>query len=168
MTTRIRSRSESVIDSWSTIIENAGGQEKKLMDDMARVIGEAHIPYARLSRDDCTTGFSGTKRDFLILRHDYYSQYRMFIGAKEYGTSLDVSWFLTLYINRLRARMLKIATGNPHAFSMQLDIFQQQDVRAFVSIAHHCVKHAVEALCGELEQTPVGLNTQSKGFLSVW
>ena len=92
----------------------------------------------------------------------------MFLGAREYGGNLDVSWFLTVNPGGLKSVLSKRATGNPNAFSMQLDIFTQQDLRAWTTIAHHCVKRAIEVVCEDLKQTPAGLNTSSKGFLAVW
>jgi hypothetical protein len=59
-------------------------------------------------------------------------------------------------------------TGNPHAFSMNMNIFNQQDLRAFVTIANHCFRQALDQLYQELKITPVGLDTRSTGFLSVW
>jgi hypothetical protein len=52
--------------------------------------------------------------------------------------------------------------------SMALDFFRQQDAHAFVSVVHHCVTDTVKELLDDLDQSPASLNTQSKGFLSVW
>jgi hypothetical protein len=154
MTTNIRR--EAIVDSWGTIIEQGAGKDKRLMDDIARLINEAQMPQVTLTRDDCTVGMFGTKRDFLILKHNIYREYRMFLGARDYGTSLDASWFMTYVPSGFRRKV------------QNLDIFRQQDLKAFASIAHHCMKKAIEALCEELQQSPAGLNASSKGFLTVW
>ena len=150
-------RRESIIDSWSTLIEHAAGRDKQLMDEISRFITEANMPHVMLARDECVTRTFGTKRDFLILKHDILREYRIFTGARDYGANLDISWFMTFV---------------PYAFSRRrlqnLDMFIQQDLRAFASVALHCTKKAVEALCEELQQSPAGLNTASKGFLTVW
>jgi hypothetical protein len=92
----------------------------------------------------------------------------MFLGARDYGASLDASWFLTVNAGGLTRAISKRATGNPLALSQQLDIMTQQDLRAFTTISHHCFKRAIDIVCEELNQTPPGLNASSKGFLSVW
>ena len=66
-------RREAVIDSWSTIIEQAAGQDKRLMEDMTRFITEANMPDVTLVRDECTMGMFGSKRDLLILKHEQHS-----------------------------------------------------------------------------------------------
>ncbi len=49
-----------------------------------------------------------------------------------------------------------------------LDIFAQQDLRAYATVVHQCVRDAVEALMDELGQDSSKINRQSKGFLEVW
>jgi hypothetical protein len=150
-------RREAVIDSWSTIIEQAAGQDKRLMEDMTRFITEANMPDVTLVRDECTMGMFGSKRDLLILKHEQHREYRMFLGARDFGANLDASWFLTY---------VPIGFGR-RVPQQNLNIFTQQDLRAFVSVAHHCMKKAIELLC-EGQQTPAGLNNSSTGFLTVW
>ncbi len=94
--------------------------------------------------------------------------YKLYIGARDYGTSLDVSWYLTIQPSALKRTLSKYTTGNPQALSMQVDFFSQQDLSAYTSYAHHCVTETVQKLMKELEQDPTGLNTKSKGFLELW
>jgi hypothetical protein len=110
----------------------------------------------------------GATRDMYILSHDVLREYRMFLGARDYGANLDVVWFLTLSPGFLKSSMSTRVAGNPLAFSMRVDIFTQQDLRAWTTIAHHCVKRAVDAVYEDLHKSPVGLDTSSKGFLNVW
>lgn len=158
----------SVIEQWGTVIAHGAGQEKRVMDDIQTFLKEANMPHVRIARDDCSTGLFSTRRHFFILDHDILREYRMFLGARDYGANLDVSWFLTVNPSGLKRALSRKTTGNPLAFSMQVDIFTQQDLRSWTTIAHHCVKQAIETVCEELQQVPAGLNTSSKGFLSVW
>jgi hypothetical protein len=68
----------------------------------------------------------------------------------------------------LKRALSRYSSGNPLALSMQLDFFRQQDANAFVTAVHHTVTDTAKELLDELDQNPAGLNTQSKGFLSVW
>jgi len=94
--------------------------------------------------------------------------YRMYIGARDFGTNLDVSWYVTIQPSALKRALSKYTTGNPQALSMQVDFFSQQDLSAYTSYAHFCVKETVKTLMKQLEQDPTGLNTKSKGFLELW
>jgi hypothetical protein len=166
MTTAIKRN--SVIEQWGTMVEGGAGQEKRVMDDLFTLLKEANMPHIKIHRDDCNTGMFSAKRNMYILVHDILREYRMFLGARDYGANLDVGWFLTLNPGGLKSAMSKRIAGNPLAFSMRVDIFTQQDLRAWTTIGHHCVKRAIDAVYQELQKTPVGLDTSSKGFLNVW
>jgi hypothetical protein len=63
----------------------------------------------------------------------------------------------------------KYATGNPHVLSQNIDIFKQQDLQAFITVAHQSLKRVLDMLLEELKLDPSGLrSSKSKGFLSVW
>ncbi|MCD6473249.1 hypothetical protein J7K55_09160 [Candidatus Aerophobetes bacterium] len=51
---------------------------------------------------------------------------------------------------------------------MGIDIFDQQDLRAYVTVTHHCLLKAVENLMKELGQDSSKIERKSKGFLEVW
>jgi hypothetical protein len=105
---------------------------------------------------------------FLVVNHGSIRDYHLYIGARDFGTNLDVSWYLTIQPGGLKRMMSKYMTGNPQALSMQVDFFSQQDLNACVGFAHYCVTATVKQLLKELEQDPTGLNTKSKGFLELW
>ncbi len=58
--------------------------------------------------------------------------------------------------------------GSDKALSFALDVFDQQDLQAYVTVAHRCLLKAVRALMDELGQDFSRVNTKSKGFLEVW
>ena len=115
-----------------------------------------------------SSGMFGTKRDFLVVAHTNLRDYKMYIGARDYGIHLDVAWYLTAEPRFLKRAVSKYTMGNPQALSMQVDFFSQQDLQAFLGIAHHCVTTTVENVLNELGQDPTSLNTRSKGFLELW
>jgi hypothetical protein len=51
---------------------------------------------------------------------------------------------------------------------MQVDMFSQQDLSAYVSVAGHCVEEAVQMLVEQLNQDPTRANTRTTGFLDLW
>ena len=84
----------------------------------------------------------------------------MYIFARDVGKHLDCGWFLTVEPGIFKK-----------VFSQQmsdLDVFAQQDLSAWKFIVHRTFLHHVKELMAKLEQDVTGMNTQSKGFLSVW
>jgi hypothetical protein len=158
---------EKVIDNWNMIIEQAAGRDKWVLDTTETFIQEANMPDVVFKQDQVTTGLFGAKRLFLLVDHRHLKEYHMYIGARDFGTNLDVCWFLTLAPSGLKSAVSRYATGNPMALSSQINLFSQQDLRAFTTIAHHCVKRTVDMLCEELKLGPPSMG-QSKGFLNVW
>ena len=61
-----------------------------------------------------------------------------------------------------------LAHGNINALSFNLDIFDTQDLRAYVTSVHHCcVTRAVQEVGRTIGQDTSKFNWQSKGFLQV-
>lgn len=95
----------------------------------------------------------------------------MYVGARDYGRHLDVSWFLTVEPGFFKKAFSDILTkgANPMALSMMLDLFDQQDLRAYVTAVHRCcIRQAVEELVATLGQDSSRFDWKSKGFLEVW
>jgi hypothetical protein len=161
-------KNESVVDKWNTLVENGAGRAKQVMDAIETKIKAANIPGVRTSQRDVSSGMFGTKRSFIHVGNDSLPDFLLYIGARDYGVHLDVAWFLTVQPTGLKRAFSKYSMGNPLAMSMALDFFRQQDAHAFVTTVHHCVTEEVKTLLDDLDQDPRTLNTQSKGFLSVW
>ena len=161
-------KNESVVDKWNTMVVSGAGRAKWTLDTIENKIKASTIPGARTSQREVSSGVFGTKRVFLHVVNDSLRDFLLYIGARDYGVHLDVSWYLTVQPTGLRRALSRYSSGNHLAISMALDFFRQQDAHAFVTVVHHCVTDTVKELLDELEQDPKALNTQSKGFLSVW
>ena len=160
---------EAVVDSWNVLVIGGAGRGEWAIERIDTKLGEAKMPGVHAQERDVSSGLFGTKRHFLVVGHNALRDYHMYIGARDFGTHLDVSWYLTIEPGPLKRAVSKYTMGNPQALSMQIDFFSQQDMSAFVTGAHHCVKETVQELYEELKLDPTGLlNTKSKGFLSVW
>jgi len=161
-------KNESVVDKWNTLVENGAGRAKQVMDAIETKIKTANMPGVRTSQRDVSSGVFGTKRTFIHVGNDSLPDFLLYIGARDYGIHLDVSWYLTVQPRGLKRAFSKYSMGNPIAMSMALDFFRQQDASAFVTTVHHCVTEEVKMLLDSLDLDSKNLNTQSKGFLSVW
>ena len=68
---------------------------------------------------------------------------------------------------KLRGRSAAIATAGAAGVLMEVDIFDQQDLCAYVTVTHHCLLKAVENLMKDLGQDLSKIERKSKGFLEV-
>jgi hypothetical protein len=161
-------RHEGVLQSWNRLVENGAGHGKEILDAVEEKIRASKMPDILWNQREASSGFMGAKRWFLVIGHRNLNDYRMYIGARDFGLHLDVSWYLTVQPSTLKRAFSKYTMGNPNAISMQMDFFRQQDLSACVGYAHKCVMEEVEKLLQQLGQDPRTLNTKSKGFLELW
>jgi hypothetical protein len=93
----------------------------------------------------------------------------MFIGARDYGDTLDVQWYLTCEPGFFKRHLSDILTrgASDKALSFNLDLFQQQDLNAYATVVHHCFLEAIEKLMSGLDQDSSKIDRKSKGFLGV-
>jgi hypothetical protein len=163
-------KGESVVESWNFIVEQGAGKDKWILDTTQKLILEAKIPDAACYQKYVKASFMSPERNSLIVSHIRLTDYKMYIFARNFGTHLDIGWFGTIEPRFLKRTLSKYAMGNPQALSGQVDMFDQQDLRACFTIAHHCLERTIDILLEELKQEPLGLRgaPQSKGFLNVW
>ena len=168
-------KKEEVIDNWSILIENGNGRAEDIFRDTNSFILETKAPAIAIKREEISPsmlkGVLGRKRDFLTVvdkRNIRLKPYKIFINARDYGKNLDVSWYLT-FKPELWKRILALfpfVSIVPKKLS-DLDIFDQQDLRAYATNAHHCVIKAVEKLMLSLGQDPAKIDRKSRGFLGI-
>lgn len=181
-------RKEQEVDNWSVLIRGAQGKAGNIFGNTGNFIDQTNVPDVNVERRKVTPGFIrglfGAKRDFLVVTQTTNRRlrpYQMFIGARDYGNNLDVSWYLIYrlsFTQRLIAflRVLPVISllflggelenkekkGDPN-----LDFFDEQDLRAYVTNAHKCVQDAVDKLMLELNQDPSKIDRKSRGFLGI-
>lgn len=172
-------KGEKVVESWATVIEGAQGKADAVFEIARNFLEKSEAPGVSWEMIDAQPsrikGMVGKKREHILVINKDLKPYRMYMGVRDYGTHLDVSWFLTEEpsILRIIGRLLLSA----FTFGIYLiywllfkgpDIFDQQDLRAYVTVGHHAVIRGVETLMAELNQDISGIDRKSKGFLEVW
>jgi hypothetical protein len=165
---------QKIMDTWGLVIEGAAGKDLTLMRTIQSMVRDSDLPGVECSKIEAQPsmlkGLFGKKRDYLMVVNEMVKDYRMYVGARDYGKHLDISWYLTVEPGFFKgAFSAMVANGNYQALSFSLDIFQNQDLRAYVTSVHRfCVRRAVEQLAAELGQDVEKFNWKSKGFLEVW
>jgi hypothetical protein len=159
-------RKEEVIDNWSVLIENGQGKAEGVFKDTTHFIKESKAPNLEIEEKELSPGvirgILGKKRNFLIITEEgnpRLEPFKIFLNARDYGNNLDVSWYLTYKVGFLK----KFKPG----VLADLDLFDQQDLRAYSTNAHHCLLKAVEKLMVEMHQDPSKIDRKSRGFLGI-
>jgi len=187
-------RKEQKVDNWSVLIRGAQGKAGNIFGNTGNFIDQTNVPDVKIEKmaiaPGLVRGLFGGKRDFLVISETGNSNlapYQMFIGARDYGDNLDVSWYLTYrigYGEKAWASLLKIPILNilllPFALmrgfgrlakvkkvGFELDLFDEQDLRAYATNVHHCLLQAVDKLMLELNQDPSKIDRKSRGFLGI-
>lgn len=165
-------KDEKVMDSWFTLMENAAGKSDALLDFTSQNLENVDAPNVYWDTETVKPGLfkglMGKKREFLLVTNDSLPDHKMYIGARDYGSDLSVSWFLTTEPRYFKKKISAAITGSDKALSFALDLFDQEELRAYVTVAHHSLLKAVNGMMKELGQDFSKVNTKSKGFLEVW
>jgi hypothetical protein len=158
-------KQESVVDTWSQIIEGGAGHEKEVMENTFKLITEARIPNVKVRQDEVRMGtFAGVRRDFILLAPEgSIKEFAMWITARDYGANLDAGWYLTYHPMGFKIRRYK-----PQEAVNRLNMFSQQDLASYLMVAHHCLLNSLEMLYKQLELDPPSWDRKSRGFLEVW
>jgi hypothetical protein len=168
-------RSEDVIENWSILVEEGSGKANDILEGTSRFLEESGVKNIAFERRLLAPGvikeILGEKREFLAIEplgSIKLKPYKIFLNARDYGKNLHVSWYLTYRVGFIKA-LLSLIPGLswiPKVLS-DLDLFEQQDLIAYVTNAHHCTLKAVEKLMLNLKQDPSKIDRRTRGFLGV-
>ena len=95
----VKLKDETILNQWSMLIDGAADRGNEVLDDIQARLTAARIPgNCAWDVEEVESGgmFSKTKREFLIVRLDQFSDYRNYISVRAYGTHLDCCRFLTV------------------------------------------------------------------------
>jgi hypothetical protein len=147
----------NVADSWSCILENAHGNAARIYRSTAAAILAAQLPDVYLERVFVRPKhWSKQEREYLLVMNESFKEYPIYIGAHDYGNNLAIYWYLVVTDDLFAA----LSSGNFH-------LFQEQELRAYVTVIHRCLRHAVSELLLSFGQDASFLEPKSMGFLGV-
>lgn len=168
----VKLKDETILNRWSMLVDGAAARGNEVLDEIQSRLTAARIPgNCTWSVEEVESGgmFSKTKREFLIVRIDQFSDYRNYIGVRPYGTHLDCCRFLTVEPGFFKKQISQaIAPGQDTLFSGPKNLLVEQDLTAWATVVHHATLDAVKSLMTKSGMDPAGLRRESKGFLEVW
>lgn len=185
---------EEILDDWSVLIGSAQGKAEEVFTATRELIAETKVPNVAVDRKGMSPGvirgLFGTTRNFLVVTEKGNRRlrpYQMYINARDYGTNLAVDWYLMYRSGRL-VQVLAAMSAIPffgllvlpfaaiaamgqrareRRGGLDLDLFDTQDLRTYVTNAHHCLLGSVDKLMVSLNQDPSKLERKSRGFLGI-
>jgi hypothetical protein len=166
-------KDEKILDTWGLVIEEGAGRAAGLAQTIADLVRRSELPGISCQKVEAQPGMLkglfGKKRDYMMITNEGLKDYRMYLGARDYGKHLDISWYLTVEPGFFKgAFSAMLANGNVNAMSLNLDVFDTQDLRAYMTSVHHCcVVRAVEQVFKEMGQDASKVDWRSKGILQV-
>jgi len=167
-------RKAEVLDNWSALIRNAQGQGDKIISATKELLEKSKAPSLEIREEKVGPGLTsviiGETRDFLIVtdrRNIKLSSFKAYINANNYGDCLFISWYLT-YLPDISQALFSLLPGARQILNLDdLNLFNRQDLTAYVTNAHHCLLEAVDKLMLGMGQDPSKIDRKSKGFLGI-
>lgn len=161
-----RLRREQIIDRWDLLISGGQGQGDAVVSATIFQIDQQQLPGVSYKQADFSPGIArglaGSTRPFLVISQSgnrRLQPYRMHVNVRDYGNNLQTSWFLSYhrsFFERIKPNPL-----------VRLDLFDEQDLRAYVTAVHHCFTDSVVDLVSSLGQDTSQVDRSSKGFLGI-
>jgi hypothetical protein len=168
------SKNAEVLENWSTLIGGAQGKGDQIIIATEELVASTKAPSVETVEESVGPGLSktafGETRKFLICTNKIglkFRSYKIFINANDYGKNLFVSWYLTHKPDWWETLMLLLPGAKQVLNLENLNLFDRQDLTAYVSNVHHCFLAAVDKLLLELKQDPSKIDRKTKGFLGI-
>lgn len=179
---------ERVMDQWSTLIDGANGDGEKVIAETILEIERVDAPNIHITRKEVRPGhgFISKRREFLVAEHRIFDTYDMYIGARDYGKQLFVSWYLVaepMSFMRLFRRspigaLLKLpflifgsmfskAQGGTGELFSRLNLFDNEELTAYVTTVHHALLESVKEVVENRRLDFTKIDTKTRGFLNI-
>lgn len=170
----VANRKADILDDWSILIKKAQGQRDKIISVTKELITDSKAPSIEMKEEKVGPSLAivslGEAREFLIVTNRVnakLSNFKTFVNANDYGENLFVSWYLTYRPDFLQS-LVMLLPGAKKVLSLDdLNLFNKQDLTAYVTNVHHCLLEAVEKLMTDLNQDPSKIERKSRGFLGI-
>ena len=170
----IAERKAEINEEWSILVRGAQGQRDKVISATKELINVAKAPSIEMKEEEVGPGLApttfGEKRAFLIVadrRSLKLGNFKTYVNANDYGDGLFVSWYLT-YMPDVWQVLASLIPGARKVVGLdELNLFNKQDLTAYVTCVHHCLLEAVEKLMLGMDQDPSKIDRKTRGFLGI-
>lgn len=172
MSRKIYVKNQRILDSWAVLIEDACGRGIEIYEVVKKLIQESQVPYITAEAVSIILESSLFKirvRNYLRVSNERLKGFQIFVGARDYGKDLYVSWYLTcekkLFKEATDAHLSKTNLGE--TFLSSLSFFTREELTAYITKIHRCVLKAVKVVMHSLGQDSSKIVRLSTGLLAV-
>lgn len=138
------------------------------------LIAESKAPSIEVSEEKvgpslALTSFGDT-RDFLVVTNRVnpkLSNFKAFVNANDYGEHLFVAWNLTYRPDLINALVMLLPGVKKVTCIEDLNLFNKQDLTAYVTDVHNRLNEAVSKLMLDMNQDPSKIDRKVRGFLGI-
>ena len=170
----VSERKAEILDNWSALIRGAQGQRDQVITTTKELINISKAPSIEIKEDKVGPGLApttfGETREFLIVadrRNLKLGNFKAYVNANDYGDGLFVSWYLT-YMPDVWQTLASLIPGGGKIVGLdELNLFNKQDLTAYVTCVHHCLLEAVDKLMLDMNQDPSKIDRKTRGFLGI-
>ena len=91
---------EKISERWSYLIKGAQGKGKEIFENTKKNVEKIDPPRVLIKEQMLTPRLTlfgvlrAEKRKFLVASNEYLRGYKLYVGTKDYGNQLMVSWYL--------------------------------------------------------------------------
>lgn len=164
-------KEEKTLEKWSYLIGDANGKEEEIYNSIVRNIEEVKPEAVSVRKETIMpqASFSGffknRRREFLIADNSNFKSYKIYVGVRDYGKQLLVSWYLVCEPGILGKLSRKMAEFK--FMPLQMNLFDEEELTAYTTTVHHAVLDAVKEVMEGLNQDFAKVDRKSKGFLNI-
>jgi hypothetical protein len=170
----IAERKAEILDNWSALIRGAQGEGSKVVSATEQLIEKSKAPSIELKEEEVGPSLApatfGEKRAFLIVadrRNLKLGNFKTYVNANDYGDGLFVSWYLT-YMPDVWQVLASLVPGVRKVVGLdELNLFNKQDLTAYVTCVHHCMLEAVEQMMSGKGMDASKIDRKTRGFLGI-
>lgn len=168
-----------ILERWSTMIEDAKGRGEELLRETVRLIQEREVPEVEIKKVLVCTKRTLTQkaqeREYLMVVNNqrHLKDFKIYMGATDFGKNLNCYWYFTCepsHFKKLSSLLYSKLGGeetSPLALSFALNLFEDQDLTAYVTIIHHAVLDAVKVISQSVGFDFTKVDQKSRGFLNI-
>jgi hypothetical protein len=164
-----------VQEEWAVTLPECHGESEGFLRAVEGHLERRRPPEVTWKRDSMAPstmkGLTGKRRDGLVVSSAGFREHLVCVMARDYGATLNIAWYLS---GSTRAVILAFLARIPVVSRLlsligllrDLDVFDRQDLRAWVTVVHGAVRHAVEDIKAK-HNLEVTIDWKSKGTFGV-
>lgn len=182
-------KEDNILDSWSHLFPDAQGKGAKVFAEIKRSVAKFDPPHVVLKECEVEGGTirGNERKQMLTVENNRLAGVVMYIGARDYGKQLMVSWYLVheltgvsrfcriiamhwilaliLLPYYLGALFIEKITGRVSAENM--GVFEREELGAYTGTVHSAVTESAKTIAEELNIDFTKVDTKTRGFLNL-